>query len=202
MKQHKWFLLLILFISSIAVAIVLAHLISFFPYRLSGNGYTQGNFAVAITSPVQFPVNYQQKFMHYATVDCPNSRIVRQMYVNHDSLDVVATSEVVPSNTVIVMETYSANQSDQGNLTPTQLNNIFIREKRNGWNIDPHSGEWQSAWYSPSGSLVSDNQGSCIGCHTKVRERDYVFTLPALIAAAKTRQLQYQPTEFGSSVCQ
>jgi Cytochrome P460 len=99
------------------------------------------------------------------------------------------------------METHSAHSGDGGHLVPTRLNNVFIRKKQSGWNVDPNSGEWQSAWYSPSGSLVSNEQDSCIGCHTRVRDRDFIFTLPALITAAQTRQLQKQQTEFSTSVC-
>jgi hypothetical protein len=77
------------------------------------------------------------------------------MYVNRDVLEAIATTETIPSRTVIVMETYSANRNSEGGLMPIQLNNIFIREKRTSWNIEPNSGEWQSAWYSASGALVS-----------------------------------------------
>ena len=114
------------------------------------------------------------------------------MYVNPSALDALTTSDTVPSSTVIVMETHSARQGSDGRLVPTRLNNVFIREKRSGWRVNTDSGEWKSAWYSPSGNLVSSSQGSCISCHTMVRDRDYLFTLPALLTAAETRQLQYQ----------
>lgn len=68
------------------------------------------------------------------------------------------------------METHSVEQGSEGRLTPTQINNIFVREKRSGWRVNQDSGEWKSAWYSPEGSLVSISQGSYIGCHTRVRE--------------------------------
>lgn len=122
------------------------------------------------------------------------------MYIDRPSLENLKASDMVPSGAVIVMETHSARRGDGDRLVPTQLNNLFVREKRQGWNV-ADSGEWQSAWYSSSGSLVSDNQSSCIGCHTRVRDRDYLFTLPALQRAAETGQTQYQQTEFGTSVC-
>jgi hypothetical protein len=162
----------------------------------------QINAFTATKTSLEFPVNYKQQFMHYATVDCPNSRMIRKMYINQESLEAIAANQSVPSGAVIVMETHSAHLEESGHLVPTQINNVFIRQKQTGWNVDPDSGKWQSAWYSPSGSLVSDDQSSCISCHTMVRDRDYVFTLPALITAAQTtRQLQSQQTEFATSVC-
>lgn len=153
-------------------------------------------------SVVNFPTNYQTKFFQYATVACPKSQIVRKMYVNPEVIDAIATTGTVPSDTIITMETHSAKIGGDGRLIPNQLNNVFVRKKKTGWRVSNDSGEWQSAWYSPSGNLVSSSQGSCISCHTMVRDRDYLFTLPALLKAAKTNQMQYQKTEFGTSVCQ
>ncbi|NJK50939.1 cytochrome P460 family protein [Candidatus Gracilibacteria bacterium] len=153
-------------------------------------------------SVVDFPADYQTKFFQYATVDCPKSQIVRKMYVNREVVNTIKTRKIVPSTTVIAMETHSARIGSNGHLMPNQLNNVFVREKQTGWRVSNDSGEWQSAWYSPSGNLVSSSQGSCISCHTMVRDRDYLFTLPALLKAANTGQIQYQKTEFGTSVCQ
>lgn len=211
MARPKWISGLVLFLISVGGAIAFTHLTSSGPLPELSAGYPQTpsapetiyspNLEDSEASSVQFPANYQQQFIHYATVDCPNSSLVRKMYVNRSSLEVLQTSETVPSGTVIVMETHSARQGSHGRLTPTRLNNVFIREKRSGWQVNNDSGEWRSAWYSPSGRLVSNRQGSCISCHTRVPDRDYLFTLPALLTAANTEQLQHQTTEFGTSVC-
>ncbi|MBW4662349.1 MAG: cytochrome P460 family protein [Drouetiella hepatica Uher 2000/2452] len=199
MKLTTWISGLLLFVVSIGIAIAFSHFTASYSPLAADVGFSQTP-ASAAASPVQFPSNYRQQFRHYATVDCPNSGVVRQMYIDRPSLESLKASEAVPSGTVIVMETHSARRGDGDRLVPTQLNNLFVREKRQGWNIS-NSGEWQSAWYSPSGSLVSDHQNSCIGCHIQVRDRDYLFTLPALQMAVRTGQPQYQETEFGTSVC-
>ncbi|GAB4466710.1 MAG: hypothetical protein OHK0037_22660 [Elainellaceae cyanobacterium] len=198
-KRSKWITGIVLFVLSIGVAIAFSHFTAYDSPLASELDYLQPS-SPAAESPVQFPSSYKQQFVHYATVDCPNSSIVRQMYIDRPSLDKVRVSQTVPRGTLIVMETHSARKGSGDRLIPTQLNNVFVREKRQGWNVT-NSGEWQSAWYSPSGALVSDSQSSCIGCHVSVRDRDYLFTLPALQAAAKTGQTQYQVTEFGTSVC-
>jgi Cytochrome P460 len=199
MKHSNWITGIVLFVVSIGVAIAFSHFTTYDSPMASGMGYSQPS-SPAAASPVQFPSSYKQQFMHYATVDCPNSSVVRQMYIDRPSLESLKTSETVPSGAVIVMETHSARRGDGDRLIPTQLNNVFVREKRQGWNV-VDSGEWQSAWYSASGSLVSDSQSSCIGCHLQVRDRDYLFTLPALQRAVETGQTQHQQTEFGTSVC-
>jgi Cytochrome P460 len=196
--MRRWIGLLALFIVSVGIAIACVNLPAL---QSNYSSEPQTNFAQSsYFSPVRFPVNYKQQFMQYATVDCPKSGIVRKLYINREGLQAIATSQTVSSGTVIAMETFAARPSKEGQLIPTQLSSVFVREKRRSWNI-PDSGEWQSAWYSPSGALVSAEQSSCIGCHTRVRDRDYLFTLPALITATQTNQLQKQQTEFGTSVC-
>jgi Cytochrome P460 len=201
MNHRQWVRLLLLCIASVGIAIAYANLHALQPNLADYSTYQVSASALTNESPVKFPANYKQLFMHYATVDCPKSSMVRKMYINRESLEAIAKSRTAPSGSVIVMETHSARLGNGGHLVPTQLNNVFIREKQTGWKVDPNSGEWQSAWYSPSGTLVSNDQSSCIGCHTRVRDRDYLFTLPALITASQTRQLQKQQTEFGTSVC-
>ncbi len=196
MKSRAWFSLLV--IVGVAIALSLTYLTTSREFAISDGTYTR---AISDGTAVQFPANYKQQFVQYAQVDCPNSAIVRQMYVNRAAFETLKQSETVPSGTVVVMETHSARRDANNRLTSVQLNNVFIREKRSGWQVDSDSGEWQSAWYSPTGRLVSNHQGSCISCHTMVRDFDYLFTLPALLTAARTDQVQYQQTEFGTSVC-
>ncbi|MDB9524779.1 cytochrome P460 family protein [Oscillatoria sp. CS-180] len=224
MNRPKWLTWLLLFSVAIAAAITLTH---FTPHRALYSSDTRDRQPASASDAasnlhpdlyadaaydempenaetslrVRFPANYREQFVQYVTVDCPNSRIVRQMFVNPEALSALQTSDTPPSGTVLVMETHSAQPGSDGRLMPTRLNNVFVREKRDGWRVNEDSGEWRSAWYSPQGSLVSNNQSSCTGCHTMVRERDYLFTLPALLATAQTGQKQYQPTEFGTSVC-
>lgn len=83
------------------------------------------------------------------------------MYINRESLGTVQSSQSIPSSTVIVMETHSAYVGEGEGLVPTGLNNVFIRAKQSGWNVEPDSGEWQSAWYSPSGSQTEFETSVC-----------------------------------------
>ncbi|NEQ45990.1 MAG: cytochrome P460 family protein [Leptolyngbya sp. SIOISBB] len=206
-KRVVWSILLVV---AIAGAIALNDLLlprswysSSSPYQApyASENYEPATAETAASFRVELPANYRDRLVQYVTVDCPNSRIVRKMFVNPEALAALRTNNTPPSGTVLMMETHSAQPDSDGRLRPTQLNNVFVREKRDGWQVNENSGDWRSAWYSPQGSLVSNSQSSCIGCHTRVRDRDYLFTLPALLTAANTGQRQYQETEFRTSVC-
>lgn len=197
MNSRKWLALITVFVLAVVGAVAISTLRS--PYRTLYPDSAAASPDTAAT--VAFPADYRQRFIPYAIVDCPNSRMVRKMYVSPITLDALQAGEPAPSGTVIVMETHAARQSQHGRLQPTRINNVFIREKRSGWQVNARSSDWKSAWYSPDGRLVSGSQQSCIGCHHQVRDLDYLFTLPALQAAAESGEQQRQTTEFGTSVC-
>ena len=185
MNCQKWLLRAVLLLFSVVISL-----------RLS---------LMAASNSLEFPSNYQQDFVHYAKIACPNSRIVRQIYANSMAVNAARESKPLPDGSVIVMETHSAIVDANGQLMPNSLNNVFIREKRANFGHE-HSenlrnGNWKYVWYSPTGSLVSSSETSCLSCHTRVSDRDYVFTLPDLVTAAQTNELQSRPTEFGLSVC-
>lgn len=188
MIQHRrWIQLLILFGAAIAISLGLAHVTS-----MNAEAPLYEVQTASVANIPSFTKNYAQQYVHYVTVACPNQRSVREMYINREAVTALQQGNELPDGTTIAMETRSATQ--QGNrLVATRLNNTFVRQKQ--------AGQWQNAWYSASQSLVSDSQASCIGCHARVRDRDYVFTQPALKAAAKTGQKQSQITEFSTSVC-
>ncbi len=196
-KKLRWF---VAFLISVGLAILGASLLASQSALNYSTGYSANLISSTERSTVKLPENYREAFFLYVMVDCPNSQIIRKMYVDRKSLSAIATTQKVPDNTTIVMETHSA-RFQSGRLVPVQLSNVFIREKQPGSNADADNGRWLSGWYSPSGSLVSDNQSSCIACHRMVRDRDYLFTLPALLEAARTERSQQQHTEFGTSVC-
>ncbi|MDJ0633758.1 MAG: cytochrome P460 family protein [Xenococcaceae cyanobacterium MO_188.B29] len=185
MNCQKWSFRMALLLFSVAISLGLSRLVA--------------------SESLEFPSNYEQDFVHYASVTCPNSRIVRQMYANPIAMNAARENNPLPNGSVIVMETHSAVADANGRLTPSHLNNVFIREKQSGFGQE-HSenlrnGNWKYAWFSPTGNLVSNRESSCLSCHTRVSDRDYVFTLPDLVTAAQTNQLQSRPTKFGLSVC-
>ena len=185
MNFQKWLFRIALLLFSVVISLGLSRLVA--------------------SQSLDFPSNYQQDFVHYASVACPNSQIVRQIYANTIAVSAAKENNPLPDGSIIVMETHSAIADANNQLTPNSLNNVFIREKRSHFGEEHlenlRNGDWKYAWYSPTGSLVSISESSCLSCHTRVSDRDYIFTLPDLVTAAQTNELQSRSTEFGLSVC-
>lgn len=199
---RQWFPWLALFVLSLSLSLGITHILRADNVPNISLGYEQSISSASESSEsIPFPDNYRNNFSHYATIECPNSAIVRQMYANSTAIEAAKSEQALPDGSVIVMETHSARR--HGNtISPVRLNNIFVRAKTaNSSSQNSSSENWQSRWFSPSGSLVSDNQSSCRSCHNRVKDRDYVFTLPQLVSSAKTNTLQRRPTEFGFFVC-
>lgn len=198
--QRKHFSAIALFVLSLILSLGMAHILRADNLTSVNLGYEQSISSTALArEQIKFPDNYKNTFLHYATIECPNSVIVRKMYANSTATAAAKNQQNLPEGSVIVMETHGATRN--GNrLSPVRLNNIFVRAKTA--NSQNNSSEnWQSRWFSPSGNLVSNSEGSCRSCHNRVKDRDYMFTLPQLVNSANTNQLQYRQTEFGLAVC-
>ncbi|MGF1481844.1 MAG: cytochrome P460 family protein [Cyanophyceae cyanobacterium] len=104
---------------------------------------------IGSSQSVEFPYNYRKEFFHYASIACPNSQIVRQIYANPIALNAAKENHPLPNGSVIVMETHSATSDVNGQLTPTRLNNVFIREKRSQFGKEHpenlRNGNWKYA---------------------------------------------------------
>ena len=161
MNRQKWLLRIALLLFSVVISLGLSRVVA--------------------SKSLEFPSKYQQDFVHYAAIACPNNHILRQIYANSMAVNAARENNPLPDGSVIVMETHSAIADANGQLTPSRLNNIFIREKHSDFGTEYpenlRNGNWKYAWFSPTGSLVSGSETSCLSCHTKVRDRDYVFTL-------------------------
>lgn len=191
MKPKKGFLLVIIACLTSILAILFSHVLT------TASGYEMG---VNGETTIPFPRGYAQQFRHYATVECASMQMLRKMYVNPEAVNAIQSRGEIPDNTILVMETYSARKGEGNRLSPTQIQNVFVRQKSKEWRLE-NGGNWRSSWYAPSGSLVSNNQNSCIGCHNLVRNRDFTFTLPRLVKFARDDKVEYQSSEFNTSVC-
>lgn len=89
-------------IIDIGAAIGLSHVLSSSSPLASEIGYSHPEASVAAEALVELPHHYKQQFMHYATVDCPTSGIIRQMYVDRPSLDKIKAERAVPSGIALL----------------------------------------------------------------------------------------------------
>ncbi|MEO1685979.1 MAG: cytochrome P460 family protein [Cyanobacteria bacterium J06631_12] len=135
MTRFRWVAFLILFVVSVVGAISLTHITSHRTFQsasyrhsspYANSVYSESAAGSDLSQRVELPANYAEQFVQYVTVDCTNSRIVCKMYVNPIALEALQTSDIVPSETVLVMETHSASQSENGQLTPSRINSTFV----------------------------------------------------------------------------
>ena len=150
---------------------------------------------------VAYPEGYATSFVRYATVDRPDRDppTVRFLYVNREALAAAQAGEPLPSGTVLVMEDHPAQLNDQGQpatypngrfVPSTEVTNIFVQEKREGWGAEypaeVRNGEWEYGRFMPDGSVPPDASfDGCFECHKGVETQDFNFTLSPFVSEIK-----------------
>jgi hypothetical protein len=113
-------------------------------------GYTPGPHNISI------PADWQARFIRYATVDKPDRKIIRNLYVNPEAFAAMRAGEPFPSGTLVVMADQRARLDAAGNplldtsgrfIPDPPLIAVAAQEKRTGW------GEG----YGPTSAMVSGN---------------------------------------------
>jgi hypothetical protein len=161
--------------------------------------------AIVITAAVQagpdnvkFPVNYAKGVL-YTTVDRPDNKQYRELYITQFAFDQVKAGKPLPSGTVITMVNFKAKLGADGQpqkdgngrfIKTNEIAGIAVMEKRAGWGAeygpDMRNGEWEYRAFKADGS-VNDKADlkPCFTCHLqKVPNQDFVFSYDKLKAAA------------------
>jgi Cytochrome P460 len=133
------------------------------------------------------PLEIQPQFIHYATINRPDA--IRKVYITLAALEAVRRGGSMPTGTKIAMEVYKASQLQSV---------VSVRQKGDLGQIDAkftpaslRNGDWhyfEMPLAQPT-ETVADNP-TCHTCHSAAKEQDYVFTMPQLLAFAKTGQVQ------------
>ena len=147
---------------------------------------------------VKFPVNYTKGVL-YTTVDRPDNKQYRELYITQFAFDQVKAGKPLPSGTVITMVIYKAKLGADGQpekdangrfIKTSEIAGIAVMEKRMGWGAeyppDMRNGEWEYRAFKADGT-VNDKADlkPCFACHLqKVPNQDFVFSLEKLKAAA------------------
>lgn len=145
--------------------------------------------ALAGADLVVFPEGYAESFVRYTTIDKPDRKIVRYMYVNPETAAAATPDAELPYGTVLVMEDHKAVLEGEtlvtdanGRLVPTdEVTNIFVMAKAPGWGADypeaVRNGEWEYARFLPDGSVKADaTYDGCFECHKPQAAEDFTFS--------------------------
>jgi hypothetical protein len=148
---------------------------------------------------VAFPQDFSKGAL-YATVDRPDNKQYRELYVSPPSaLDAARKGELLPSGTVLTMVQYAAKLDAAGNpekdangrFIKTNVVGYTVMEKRTGWGAEyPESqrnGEWEyQAFKADQTPNPAANLTNCFTCHKPLGDKvDFVFSYDRLKAAAK-----------------
>jgi hypothetical protein len=147
---------------------------------------------------VNFPANYAKGVL-YTTVDRPDNKQYRELYITRYALDEVKAGRPLPSGTVITMVNYKAKLNAAGEpekdangrfIKTDQIAGIAVMEKRAGWGAEyppeMRNGEWEYQVFKADGT-VNDKADlkPCFTCHLQKvgAKQDFVFSFDKLKAA-------------------
>ena len=146
---------------------------------------------------VAFPDGYDKGVL-YATVDRHDIKQYRELYTSKESLDAVRRGQPIPGGTVLTLVQYKARADAQGNpvrgadgkFQKGDLLAYTVMEKRQGWGAeyadDIRNGEWEYRSFSPDGKVNEKaDLKPCFTCHLKMKDQDYVFSIPQMKTASK-----------------
>ena len=144
-----------------------------------------------------FPSSYKNH-VHYATVDHPDNKTVREIYISPESARMVKPGELLPHGTVITMEVYRARVDEKGEpvkdaagrFIKGDLTGIFVMEKQPGWGSDYpddiRNGEWEYARFTAEGQRHPNADTTpCFQCHKPLSGQDFVSAQSQLLTAPK-----------------
>jgi hypothetical protein len=148
-------------------------------------GYTPGAHNVVL------PPDWAAQFVRYATVDKPDRRIIRNMYINPEAFAALRAGQSLPYGSVVVMADQRARldaqgatlQDAAGRLVPEPpFVAIAVQQKERGWGEgygpELRNGEWEYARFDPAtGQRMAGPLNACFTCHLQHRaQQDYTFT--------------------------
>lgn len=138
---------------------------------------------------ITIPPDWQQTFIRYGTVDKPDRRIIRNLYINPEAFAQLAPGAPLPDGTLVLMADQRA-RLDAAGAPLVDLAGRFIpdkpfiaiaaQQKRAGWGVgypaDRRNGEWEYASFTPDLRLREVNLSGCFACHLPRAAQDFTFT--------------------------
>jgi plastocyanin len=136
---------------------------------------------------VGFPEGYQSTYQPFFVMDRPDNKQVRVIYANDKAA--AAKPGDFPYGSVLVMETWRAQQDEDGNVMLDDngryqrdaLTGIFVMRKEPGFGSAyemNRGGEWEYVAFRPDKTYLTTarNSAPCSVCHTDAGgTRDWVF---------------------------
>ncbi len=154
---------------------------------------------------VPYPTGYRETFVKYATVDRRDG-VVRDLYIHPEALARIVPGRALPQGTIIVIEAYDALRDADGDLVRDASGwlvrgamhpQIHIAEKRPDWRPEDFelaalSDDWNFGSYAvATGTRFDEQLTACFNCHNATEHADFTWSLPLLLAFARSGRSQY-----------
>jgi hypothetical protein len=148
---------------------------------------------------ITLPPDWEARFIRYATVDKPDRRIIRHLYVNPEAFAAARPGQPLPDGTVIVMADARARAGTDGALLQDQGGRLIpqpgwvavaVQEKQPGWGEgygpEKRNGTWEYARFNGDGSRNNTSVEACFTCHLQTRAgQDFAFNFWDYVQARK-----------------
>jgi|GEM_PF-5119449 len=156
----------------------------------------------AQSASMVLPLDYQQSFVLYATVD-RRDNVSRNIYISPQGADAIRNGQSLPDGTMIIIEAYTSVDSGNGNRLQqvTLQDEVHVLEIRSNWsaddliaNLSVDNGSLNFARFNRvTGQEIQNNIAECFDCHQDAGgRRDFIFSMPLLQNFAQTGVVQYQ----------
>ena len=138
---------------------------------------------------IELPPGWETRFIRYATVDRPDRKIIRHLYVNPEAFAAARPGGPPPDGTLIVMADTRARLGPDGAPLLDQQGRLIpepgwialgVQEKRPGWGEgyppEKRNGTWEYARFHGDGTRNPASVEACFTCHIQTRAReDFAF---------------------------
>ena len=151
--------------------------------------------ALAGPDKVAYP---KDKGVLYGVVDRADNKQVRELYAPKAVVDAVKAGKPIPANAPLTMYLYKAKLDDKGDPVKDASGRFvkadpiahFVMEKGKGWGseygADMRNGEWEYRAFTADGKVNEKTDlKPCFTCHLKVKDTDFVFSVPQMKTASK-----------------
>lgn len=140
---------------------------------------------------IELPADWAARFIRYTTVDKPDRKIIRNIYINPEAFAALRPGQPIPYGAIVVMADQRARLDAQGNplldangrlIPEPAFVAIAVQQKERGWGEgygpDLRNGEWEYARFNAqTGARMEGPLTACFTCHLQARaQQDFTFT--------------------------
>lgn len=150
---------------------------------------------------IEFPADYKSRYTLYGTVDRPDLKAKRFLYVNPEVWAAAQAGKPLPDGAILVMEQRKAKLGPDGQpardgegrfIATDEISGVFIQEKRKGWGAEypetTRNGEWEYAVFEGDGARRQANTQPCFTCHKPRVNDDYTFVFTYVLSDIKKKR--------------